>query len=87
MSMFKKNKVALKKIYQEEYDKAFKVEKKKALEREIEQIKVKAREDAKRRAKGRVAAAKKKGKNTRKTMKRVGQRSQDIATRMIDDII
>lgn len=91
--MLKKNKALLKKIYQEEYEKAIAKEKKASLSKEITRIKRKAREDAQK--KYDVAARKKSrarkiknlkaaGKGIRKSMKSAGKHAKRINEGIMD---
>lgn len=89
--MYKKNKELLQKIYEEEYLKAEEAQKKAALNREIERIKAKAKEDAKRKYTPRkervkkvakktgkkVQAARKKAKPYKKKLKRFSDNIQE----------
>ena len=85
--MLKKNKKMLKKIYQEEYEKAIAKEKKGSLTREIDRIRKKAREDAKKKydvVARRLSRAKKiknlkqAGKGIQKHMKKAGKRAGKV---------
>lgn len=81
-----KNKALLKKIYQEEYEKALAKEKTASLNREIERIKKMAREKARRKTASRSDKLKRVGsrvKKHRKTVKHYG----DTALRIRDNLL
>ena len=72
--MLKKNKEMLKRIYEQEFAKAKAKEEKARLERQIANIKKKAREDAKRR----YVRGKSLGKSLGKSMKKFSKRAKKI---------